>query len=161
MTKHENRLHLLQVVSYLCIFTALTACSSLSWMSSPTSINAQVVASYEINPDANGRPSPLVIRIYELKSIDAFNDADFFKLYDEEVATLGGDLLSREEFELTAGESREIIHTAHEQARFFAVVAAFRNIDQASWRASKALKLNSKNSLTIKIDKQSVTINPR
>ena len=161
MTKRKNRLHLLQLVSYLCMITALTACSSLPWVSSPTSINAQIVASFEINPDANGRPSPLVVRIYELKSISAFNDADFFKLYDEEVATLGGDLLSREEFELTPGESREIIRNTHEQARFFAVVAAYRNIDQASWRASKALKLNSKNSLIVKIDKQSVTINPR
>ena len=143
------------------MFTALTACTNLSWILPPTRINAQITASFEINPNANGRPSPLVVRIYELKSISAFDDADFFKLYDEEVATLGGDLLSREEFELTPGESREIIHNAHEQARFFAVVAAYRNIDQASWRASKALKLNSKNSLTVKIGKQSVTINPR
>ena len=157
----ENILHLLQLVSYLCILTALTACSNVSWLRSPTSIDAQILASFEINPDANGRPSPLVVRIYELKSISAFNDADFFKLYDEEVATLGGDLLSREEFELTPGQSREIIHKANEQARFFAVVAAYRNIDQASWRASKALKLNSKNSLIVNINKLSVTINYR
>ena len=161
MTKRENTLHLLQLVSYLCMITALTACSSLPWVSSPTRIDAQIAASFEINPDANGRPSPLVVRIYELKSISAFNDADFFKLYDEEVATLGGDLLSREEFEFTPGESHEISRNTHEQARFFAVVAAYRNIDQASWRASKALELNSKNSLIVKIDKQSLTINPR
>ena len=161
MTKRKNIPHLLQLVSYLCMITALTACSSLPWISPPTSIDALVVATFEINPDANGRPSPLVVRIYELKSLSAFNDADFFKLYDEEVATLGGDLLSREEFEFTPGEGREIIHNAHEQARFFAVVAAYRNIDQASWRASKALKLNSKNSLIVNIDKQSVTINLR
>ena len=157
----ENVLRWLQIVSYLCMITALTACSNTSWLRSPTNINSQILASFEINPDANGRPSPLVVRIYELKSISAFNDADFFKLYDEEVATLGGDLLAREEFELTPGEGREIIRSAHEQARFFAVVAAYRNIDQASWRASKALELNSKNTLIVKLDKQSVTINHR
>ena len=161
MTKRENRLHLLQIVSYLCMITVLTACSSVSWLRPATSIDSLIVATFEINPDANDRPSPLVVRVYELKSIDAFNDADFFKLYDEEVATLGGDLLSREEFELTPGEGREIIHNAHEQARFIAVVAAYRNIDQASWRASKALKLNSKNSLIVKIDKLSVSIIPK
>jgi type VI secretion system protein VasD len=143
------------------MFTALTACSNISWLRSATSINSQILASYEINPDANGRPSPVVVRIYELKSISAFNEADFFKLYDEEVATLGGDLLSREEFEFTPGESHKIIHNAHEQARFFAVIAAYRNIDQASWRASTALKLNSKNSLIVRINKLSVTINNR
>ena len=157
----DNILRLIQVVSYICMFTVLTACSSVSWMQSPTTIDSQILASFEINPDANGRPSPLVVRVYELKSISAFNDADFFKLYDEEVATLGGDLLSREEFELTPGEGRKIAHKANEQSRYFAVVAAFRNIDQASWRASAALELNSKNSLIVRIDKQSVTINNR
>lgn len=157
----ENILRLLQVVSYLCMITALTACSSVTWLQSPTNINAQIVASFDINPDINDRPSPLVVRIYELKSISAFNDADFFKLYDDEIATLGGDLLSRKEFELIPGEAREIIHNADEQSRFFAVVAAYRNIDQASWRASQVLKLNSKNSLIVKFDKQNVSINYR
>jgi type VI secretion system protein VasD len=161
MVMRENILRLIQVVCYMCMITVLTACSSVSWMQSPTTINSQILASFEINPDTNGRPSPLVVRVYELKSISAFNDADFFKLYDEEVATLGGDLLSREEFELTPGEGREIAHKANEQSRYFAVVAAFRNIDQASWRASAALELNSKNSLIVRIDKQSVTINNR
>ena len=161
MTKRENTLHLLQLVICLCMITALTACSSIPWLRSDTSINAQILASYEINPDANGRPSPLVVRVYELKSINAFNEADFFKLYDEELATLGGDLLSREEFELTPGGRHEIVHKAHEQARYFVVVAAYRNIDQASWRASKVLKLNSKNSLIVRINKLNVTINNR
>lgn len=157
----KDMLRLLHLVCYLCIFTALTACSNSSWTLFPTKINSQILASFEINPDANNRPSPLVVRIYELKSISAFNDADFFKLYDEEEATLGGDLLSREEFEFSPGEGREIIHRAHEQARFFAVVAAYRNIDQARWRASTPLILNSKNSMIVKIGKQNVTINHR
>ena len=161
MVMREPLLRLIQAACYICMITVLTACSSVSWMQSPTTINSQILASFEINPDTNGRPSPLVVRVYELKSISAFNDADFFKLYDEEVATLGGDLLSREEFELTPGEGRKISHKANEQSRYFAVVAAFRNIDQASWRASAALELNSKNSLIVRIDKQSVTINNR
>jgi type VI secretion system protein VasD len=141
------------------MFTALTACSTSPRALFPTKISTQVLASVDINPDANGRPSPLVVRIYELKSNNTFDNVDFFKLYDEEEATLGGDLLSREEFELSPGEGREFIHKAHDQTRYFGVVAAYRNIDQARWRASTELKLNRKNSLIVKIEKQTVTIN--
>lgn len=161
MTMRKNIFRLLHLVSYMCMFTVLTACSTSSWALFPTKINLQIFASFEANPDANNRPSPLVIRIYELKSITAFNDADFFKLYDEEGATLGGDLLSREEFELSPGQGREFTRKPHDKARYFAVIAAYRNIDQARWRASKALELNSNNSLIVRINKNSIVINNR
>jgi len=141
------------------VIAALVACSSLPWPIFPTKINAKILASFEINPDAEGRPSPLVIRMYELKSNTGFEQADFFKLYDEEAATLGGDLLTREEIEISPGEGREIEHKAHDDAHFFAVIAAFRNIQQAHWRAITPLELNSKNKLIINIGKQTVTIN--
>ena len=158
----KNILHLLHIVSYLCMFTVLTACSiSPRALLFPTKISSQILASFDINPDANGRPSPLVVRIYELKSNNTFDNADFFKLYDEEEATLGGDLLTRKEFELSPGEGREIIYKAHDQARYFGVVAAYRNIDQARWRASTALELNKNNSLIVRMSKQTVTIDHR
>ena len=154
-------LRISNIASYACILMILVACSSLSLPKFPTKIDSQILASFEINPDANGRPSPLVIRVYELKAKSAFDDADFFKLYDEEAATLGGDLLTREEFELAPGEGREIAHKAHEEARYFGVVAAYRNIEQAHWRATTPLELNKKNILIVKIGKQSVTIDRR
>ena len=157
----NNGLRILYIAGYSWMLLALVACSSLPWPKFPTKIDSKILASFEINPDANGRPSPLVIRVYELKSQGSFNDADFFKLYDEEEATLGGDLLTRAEFELSPGEGREIAHKAHEQARYFAVVAAYRNIDNAQWRASTALELNKKNTLIVKVGKQSVTIDHR
>jgi len=157
----QNILRLLLMVSYLCLFTVLTACSSSPWTLFPTKINAQILASFDINPDATGRPSPLVVRVYELKANQTFDDADFFQLYDDEAATLGGDLLTREEFELSPGEGREIIRKTNEQARYIGVVAAYRNIDQARWGASTALELNSKNTLIIRIREQTVTINHR
>lgn len=154
----KNRPRFLYIACYSCILSVIVACSSLPWPKFPTKIESRILASFEINPDANGRPSPLVVRVYELKSKNAFDDADFYKLYDEEAATLGGDLLTREEFEISPGQGREIVHNAHDQAQYFAVVAAFRNIEQAHWRASTALELNKKNSFVIKIGKETVTI---
>jgi len=157
---HTKILRISHMISYLCMLTVLTACSN-SWSLFPTRINSQILASFEINPDANGRASPVVIRIYELSSIKAFEDAGFFKLFDEEEATLGGDLLSRDEFELSPGQGREINNRTHEEARYFGVLVAYRDIDQAHWRASTPLEKNSKNKLIVTVGKQTVKIHHR
>lgn len=151
---------ILLVISYLYLLASLSGCSS-SWTLFPTKISSQILASSDTNPDANGRASPVVIRIYELSSIKAFQDADFFKLFDEEEATLGGDLLSRDEFELSPGQGREIFHRPHEEARYFGVLVAYRDIDKAHWRASTPLELNSKNYLIVTVGKQTVKIHRR
>ena len=58
----------------------------------PTRMEAQVEASEDLNPDYDGQASPLVVRMYQLKSPVAFNNATFFALYDSDVAELGDDL---------------------------------------------------------------------
>ena len=46
----------------------------------------------------------------ELKSLAAFNSADFFSIYDKESETLGGDLNGKEELRLKPGETVLINH---------------------------------------------------
>ncbi|MFV2058261.1 MAG: type VI secretion system lipoprotein TssJ [Thiohalomonadales bacterium] len=139
------------------LIVSINGCSSTSFLFS-TKIKATVITADDINPDSRNRASPIVVRIYELKSVNSFNDTDFFRLYDEEAASLGGDLIAREEFELAPGQGREINRKPNEEARYFGVIAAFRNIDKAQWRVATALKLNKTNSLVIRIGKESVTI---
>lgn len=57
---------------------ALSGCSSdpekpapvaeLSPKAPPRTVQIHMVVSDQVNPDLNGRPSPIVMRIYELKS---------------------------------------------------------------------------------------------
>ncbi len=151
----KNILRLLHVSSYLCLFALMTACTF------PTKIDSEIVASRYINPDDSGRPSPLVVRIYELKSDEIFNKADFYMLYDDDEATLGGDLLARKEYKLSPGEARKIIYKVNDQARYLGVIAAYRNINQARWRTSSKLKLNRRNSSIIQIEELTISINPQ
>jgi len=158
MTMSRTVRHTMGFLGCMFILLTFTACASKTLTIFPTKIKAQILASHEINPDINNRPSPLVIRVYELNSAATFNNVGFFQLYDEEAATLGGDLIARQEFEISPGEGRELIFKPQENARVFAVLAAFRNIDQAMWRATTELKLNSTNTLIVKIGNQSITI---
>jgi type VI secretion system protein VasD len=88
----------------------------------------------DVNPDANGRPSPIVVRIYQLKTDAGFTAAEFFPLFDDDKKALGAELISRDEFVLGPGERRMIDVTVATETRFVGAVAAFRDIRNAQWR---------------------------
>ena len=94
-----------------------------------------IAASKEVNPDANGRPSPVVVRVYQLRNDAAFNGAEFFALYDDEKKALGPEFITRDEFQLAPAESRTLDVTLAPDTRFVGAVAAFRDIRNAEWRA--------------------------
>lgn len=94
-----------------------------------------VSADGTINPDMRGHPTPVVVRIYELKNESAFESADFFSLYEKEQTVLGGDLIQRDEVVLRPNDSRLITRRANNDARVLGVIAAFRNLERSTWKA--------------------------
>jgi type VI secretion system protein VasD len=105
----------------------------------PSIATITVAASPDSNPDAQGRPQPVVVRVYQLKENVAFNGADFFALYDDEQKVLGPALVSRSEYMLKPSEKRSLELEVSPDARFVAAVAAFRDIRNAKWRAVVAV----------------------
>lgn len=94
-----------------------------------------VTASGDTNPDASGRPSPVVVRLYLLRSDASFNGTDFFGLFDDDEQALGGELIRRDELVLVPAEQRDIELPLAEETRFVGAIAAFRDIRNAQWRA--------------------------
>jgi type VI secretion system protein VasD len=114
---------------------ALTGCKSTPPPPPmPTPVTGSIQGASELNPSVSQRPSPLLLRVYELKSPTAFNQADFMALYQADQATLGADLVAREEFMLAPGEIRPYRKSLAPETRFIGVVAAYRNLEQATWR---------------------------
>ena len=64
------------------------------------SLAGSIQASADLNPSVSQRPSPLLLRVYELKTAAGFNQADFMALYQSDTATLGADMVSREELDV-------------------------------------------------------------
>ena len=109
----------LAAVTGLLLCTAITGCSStasgvtkgvLDWTfeDDPPEVVIRIKSSPDLNPDINGRPSPIVVRIYALQSDDVFNSAGFFALYGKENTILGNTLVAREELEISPGDSIEL-----------------------------------------------------
>ena len=84
---------------------ALAACSSAP---KPGSVSGSISAAADLNPSVSQRPSPLQLRIYELRTAAAFNQADFVALYQSDTATLGADLVAREELMLQPGKPHKL-----------------------------------------------------
>ena len=92
-------------------------------------------AKADANPGPDGRPSPVVLRLYQLKADAAFINSDYFPLFDDEKKVLGGDLLSREEQELFPGQTLSLEIPFAAETRFIAVAGGYHDTGSASWRA--------------------------
>jgi type VI secretion system protein VasD len=116
----------------------------------PASVAGTIQASAEVNPSASKRPSPLLVRIYELKSVATFNAADFMSLYQRDQAELAADMLAKEEFVLAPGETKTFAKTLAPDTRFLGVVAAYRDVEHAKWRSTVPIQANQPQKVTVK-----------
>jgi len=147
------------VMTLLRTLAALAACMALAGCAAkPTLIQAQLAAGPDVNPDGNGRASPIVVRVYDLKSVAAFESADFFSLWDKDQATLGGDMTGKDEFLMKPGEQRGFQRSPQNGAAFLGVVAAFRDIERARWRVTFAVPPNKTTELAIKLEPRGIAV---
>ncbi|TVT86347.1 type VI secretion system lipoprotein TssJ [Pseudomonas sp. H3(2019)] len=125
------------IIKMLTAFIALVllaGCSSISPYSTVTKLNLKLTASDQVNPDLNGRPSPIVVRLIELKHPVAFENADFFSLYERAKESLSPDLVASEELELRPGETAEFKLSVESSSRYVGVLAAYRDLRETQWR---------------------------
>lgn len=141
------------------LLLTLSACSSKLFQPFSTWAQVEVHTDRGMNPDDSGRPSPVVVRLYELSSINEFNQTDdFFVLYDQDKETLADALLNKEEFTLRPGDTARLERKLNENTRYIGVLVAFRNIDGNQWKTHFKLKPNRTNRLQIDIKDVAVRI---
>lgn len=165
MTMFRRSLRYLQALAGCAAVVGITGCAKAPPPPPPppppTVVKLTITANADVNPDSRGRASPIVLRIYELKSAAVFNQADFFSLWDREKDTLGPDLVARDEVQLRPGESKTIDKTVDVDVRQVAAVAAFRDLERAGWRTAVELKAHRVNVLSVDVGARGVAISPR
>jgi type VI secretion system protein VasD len=137
------------------VAAAFAGCASAP---KPTQISGSIEASAQLNLDSRKRPSPVVLRVYELKTAAAFNGADFVSLFERDQAVLGADLVGREEVIVRPGDTLPIAaKTLAPDVRFIGVMAAFRELERAQWRSIVEVLPGQKQRLVIRADNLSVS----
>lgn len=117
----------------------------------PTRIVLEFESAGDINPNIAGRPSPLVVRIYQLTSYSEFEDADFNSLFENDSEVLGSDLVDKQEIYLKPSEKRTVFFETSDTIRTVGVMAAFRYYHQGQWKAAAAVQKNKTNVIYVSI----------
>jgi type VI secretion system protein VasD len=151
--KLPNRL---MIISAFLMFL-LSGCQSI-YSVFPPSTDFHFKVSDHLNPDMDGRPSPVVVKVYELASRTRFINQDFFVLYDSPESVLGVDLLKTEELEFQPGERLEHKMTLSPAARYVAIVVAYRDIEKARWKALVEVDPTDYENLYVYMDELAVYI---
>lgn len=125
-----------------------------------TPVALSLVGGGDVNPDARGRASPLTVRVYALKTSGPFDGADFFSLFEKDQATLGAELVQREEMLLRPGETRKLDMTLPADVKALAFMAAYRDLDRARWREVRAIEPGKPVGLNVVFGARQIRLEP-
>lgn len=130
------RMRLIMAMTAIAPALMLAACASADPKPrEPLDLDLTVNATATVNPDDQQRAAPIVVRLYELKTDSAFNTADFYTLQDKDKTVLSDDLVKRDQFQLRPGEHVTIRRVANPASTKLGVLAAYRDLPNAVWRA--------------------------
>lgn len=139
---------------------AITAVLGLSACTTPR-IDVYVASQPNVNPDDSNRPSPVIIRIYELRNDMAFEQADFYTLFEQFYQVLAADILSAKELTCVPGRAYEVNYMPiSSDVRFLGIVAGFRQMERAHWRLLVPVNSEDKNEVKIEINDTTLILVP-
>lgn len=121
-------------------------------------LEVQITATSDVNPDLQSRPSPVILHMLELSAIDEFNRASFFELTENDAAALGGDVLNKTEIILTPGGSKTTALNLGPQVAYLGFVVAYRDIDNARWRLSQEVVPGKTDSIVVNVGRQRISV---
>ncbi|WP_185230943.1 type VI secretion system lipoprotein TssJ [Teredinibacter franksiae] len=133
----------------LCFLVFLSACSSMNSkvggvLNLDTDLKLIVSADSDVNPDESGKPSPVFVRLYELKDTKMLDKADFLAVYERDEEVLGKDLIAKQELKrLAPGDSREEQFVLNPETQYIALYAEFFNYKNAGYKVVVPITTNN------------------
>jgi type VI secretion system protein VasD len=124
----------------------------------PIPVELTVVGGTELNPNAQGRASPVVVRIFDLSAAKTFESADFEALFEHPGDALKHDLIAQEEFVLRPGDIQQRNRSLQPQVRALGVAAGFRDLEHAVWHLTVPVKPGQRNFLLIDLDRDRIRL---
>lgn len=156
MTENSRKMVYRMLASALLVI-AVASCGGKP-VNEVHTMQIRVAASEDVNPDTEGRPSPIILHVLELTGIDQFNRADYFSLTREDAASLGGDVLNKTELIMTPGASKQTDLELNLQTAYLGFVAGYRDIDHSQWRVSQPVAPGKTDWISVNLEKQQITI---
>ncbi|MCI0507296.1 MAG: type VI secretion system lipoprotein TssJ [Gammaproteobacteria bacterium] len=150
----------LRLLAVLWLLAALAAgCSATKKaLGMVSKIDIAIKAEKDVNPDAQGNPSPVMVRFYELSDVDNFRKADFATLVNNEQTAIGNQIIERDEFVLKPEEHRSFVRRVKPDTRYIGILAAYHNEANIKWRAVLSLNTDGTTMLVVYLGKSGMTV---
>lgn len=127
----------------------------------PAVLTLTMVGGADQNPDPSGKAAPIAIQVYQLSATAKFESSDWTALSEREVATLGQDEAApAQQFVVGPGETQTKTFTLKAGVQNIGIVALYRDIDHAQWRAIAPAADSGPTKLTLTIGKAGITLQP-
>lgn len=118
----------------------LTSCSAVNskvggMLDLDTDVNLTFIVNDNVNPDDNKVPSPVILRMYELKSTKAFENANFIDLYERDTEVLGKTMLNKQSVRaIQPGENRTEKFILSKEAKYIGLYAEFLQYENSKYK---------------------------
>ena len=119
-------------------------------------LDMQITATAEVNPDMQGRPSPVILHIMELNSTEQFNRLDYMSLTQPSGAALGAELLGKNQMVMQPGETKALPTELNPMTTAIGLVAGYRDIDNATWRKVIPITQGDTKGITITLEQTQI-----
>jgi len=155
MTDPTKNPILLMIVSILMV-TTIVFLSGCGAAPKREVVGLQISATADVNPDLQGRPSPIILHVLELSSEEQFNRLDYVSLTQSSGAALGPDLLGKTRLVLSPGGNSPLPLELNPQTTFIGLVAGYRDLDNATWRTSIPISQGDTKGINITLEHHSI-----
>ncbi|WP_064609340.1 type VI secretion system lipoprotein TssJ [Photobacterium sp. J15] len=123
---------MIRVITSLLLAALLSGCSFWGDEVLAPRLVLNIQAASNINPNVEGKPSPVEIRVYQLTDSQAFSLADFIQIYNDEQGVLKAELLvARQLASVLPGETRKETLPLAANTKFIGVIAGFADYREA------------------------------
>ncbi|TFT81151.1 type VI secretion system lipoprotein TssJ [Proteus mirabilis] len=116
-----------------------------------------------LNTNDNGASLSVIVRIFQLKTDETFQNSDYLSLFNGDSDILASSLLAQKDLRIRPGESISLDMPMEEGAQFVAIAAMFHSPDEAknSWRVViPKNELDPDNARKIILDENTLTLKP-
>jgi len=127
----------------------------------PAVLTLTMVGGADQNPDPTGAAAPTAVKVYQLSATAKFSSSDWTALTEQEQATLGQEEAApSQQFVVAPGETQTQTITLKMGVTNIGIVALYRDIDHAQWRAMAPAADSGPTDLTLNIGKLAITLQP-
>lgn len=156
------------VLKFLVLFCAsfLIACTTVNnkvgeALNLDTDLKLHMIAAHELNPDEKNQSSPVFIRLYELTSLKALENASFIDIYERDAEILGDTLIAKQELKrVVPGTQRIERFVLTEGTRYVALFAEFYRYKDSKFKVAFPVTTSNvvRNSIKINVAGNSLSL---